>query len=159
MFEYSWAVAVAIWKLLLNHEVVLSPCPQLCSSRCCLRLSETQQTAEIDMNSSDFLYVIYMYSSSVCLFHVCKHMFRSADFHCLYTHTLCGVFLQFLSKAAYGNPGVPGSLFILANSLFQTQSPRAEAAGFSLKIPHNSCSHCEEMSLGSLSLSIHCLDL
>lgn len=135
VFQYSWAVAVAIWKLLLNHGVVPSPCAQLCSSRCCLRLSETQQTAEIDMNSSDFLYAIYMCSGSVCFFHFCKHMFRSADFHSLCTHTLGRVFLQFLSKAAYGNTGVPWPLFILANALFQTQSPQSRGCWFQLEDP------------------------
>lgn len=89
--------------------------------------------------------------------HICKHISRSVGFHTFYTHIHVqeGVF-AFSVNAAYGSPGEPWSLFVLANALLPRASPLRAKAGTARTDVALAVKKC---GWASLLIFIHGLDL
>lgn len=130
MFQCSWAVAVAVcgswfWTMGGVYLTALSfaATGAIWDSQ---KSSKPQRWTWIHLAScTSYVHTLVQYA--FCTF--VKIYSDSVGFHSLHICTCGRIFFHLLLKAAYGSPGEPWSLFILANVLFPGVSPpRAEAS-------------------------------
>lgn len=144
-------------ELLWKHQCSSQSLSSMCGTLCGLRLSRIQQTTETRTWNQPAFCTLYTHTRVRCAFCTFVNTYPGqwAFTHFIHTYKFSRVFLHFLSNAAYGSPGEPWSLFVLANALFPRASPlRAESriARTDVALAMKKC------DWESWLIFIHCLD-